>query len=112
MYLDRCLYVCVCVCVCDMYMHSITFQAFGDDPTTTALEKEMATHSSILAWKISWLEEPNIGYRPWGRKESDTTEQLHFFTFFWFTGMTSRDSWVVKPPVMLCRVPGLVRRPV
>ena len=23
-----------------------------------ALEKEMATHSSILAWKISWMEEP------------------------------------------------------
>ena len=22
------------------------------------LEKEMATHSSILAWKISWIEEP------------------------------------------------------
>ena len=26
----------------------------GDDP----LEKEMITHSSILAWKISWTEEP------------------------------------------------------
>ena len=23
------------------------------------LEKEMATHSSILAWKIPWMEEPN-----------------------------------------------------
>ena len=37
------------------------------------LEKEMATHSSILAWKIPWTEEP-VGYSPWGRKESDTTE--------------------------------------
>ena len=36
------------------------------------LEKEMATHSSILAWKIPWTEEP--GYSPWGRKESVTTE--------------------------------------
>ena len=36
------------------------------------LEKEMATHSSILAWKIPWMEEP--GYNPWGQKESDTTE--------------------------------------
>ena len=26
----------------------------GEDP----LEKEMATHSSILAWKIPWMEEP------------------------------------------------------
>ena len=39
------------------------------------LEKEMATHSSTLAWKIPWMEEPC--YSPWGRKESDTTEQLH-----------------------------------
>ena len=37
------------------------------------LEKEMATHSSILAWKIPWTEEP-VGYSPWGRKESDTAE--------------------------------------
>ena len=27
------------------------------------LEEEMATHSSILAWKISWTEEP-VGYSP------------------------------------------------
>ena len=32
----------------------------------------MATHSSILAWKISWTEEPD-GYNPWGHKELDTT---------------------------------------
>ena len=32
------------------------------------LEKEMATHSSTLAWKIPC---------PWGRKESDTSERLH-----------------------------------
>ena len=37
------------------------------------LEKGMATHSSILAWRIPWTEEPE-GYSPWGRKESDTTE--------------------------------------
>ena len=40
------------------------------------LEKEMAIHSSILAWKIPWTEEL-AGYSPWGRKELDTTEQLH-----------------------------------
>ena len=34
---------------------------------------EMATHSSILAWKISWTEEPG-GLRPTRHKESDTTE--------------------------------------
>ena len=39
----------------------------------------MATHSSVLAWRIPWTEEPG-GYSPHGRKESDTTEQakLHF----------------------------------
>ena len=42
------------------------------------LEKKMATHSSIPAWKIPWMEEP-VGYsRPWGCKELDTTERFHF----------------------------------
>jgi len=35
------------------------------------LEKEMATHSSILTWRIPWM-----GYSPWDCKESDTAEQL------------------------------------
>ena len=38
-----------------------------------SLEEEMATHSSILAWRIPCTEEPG-GLSPWGRKESDTTE--------------------------------------
>ena len=41
------------------------------------LEKEMATHSSILAWRIPWMEELG-GLQSTGRKESDTTERLHF----------------------------------
>ena len=39
------------------------------------LEKEMATHSSILAWKISWIEEPG-GLQFMGCKDSDTTEAI------------------------------------
>ena len=39
------------------------------------LEKEIATHSSILAWRIPWTEERG-GLQPWGGKESDMTEQL------------------------------------
>ena len=39
------------------------------------LEKKMATHSSILAWKIPWTEK--LG-STWGRKELDTTERLHY----------------------------------
>ena len=38
------------------------------------LEEGMATHSSILAWKSPWTEEPRGGYGPWGRKELDMTE--------------------------------------
>ena len=45
-------------------------QSLGqEDP----LEKGTATHSSILAWRIPWREEPG-GVRPWGLKELDTTE--------------------------------------
>ena len=35
----------------------------------------MAIHSSILAWKIPWMEEPGR-LQSMGRKESDTNEQL------------------------------------
>ena len=45
------------------------------------LEKTMATHSSNLAWKIPWMEEPGR-YSLWGHKEPDTTERLHFHIFF------------------------------
>ena len=38
-------------------------------------EKETATHSSILAWKIPWMEEPG-GLQSMGSRESDMTEQL------------------------------------
>ena len=41
------------------------------------LEKEMATHSSILAWRIPWMEELSE-LKSTGHKESDTTERLHF----------------------------------
>ena len=44
------------------------------------LEKEMVTHSSILAWKIPWMEEPGRLYSPWGCKESEMTEWLHFLS--------------------------------
>jgi len=41
------------------------------------MEKAMAPHSSTLAWKIPWMEEPGR-CSPWGRRGSDMTEQLHF----------------------------------
>jgi len=44
------------------------------------LEKEMTTHSSILARK-SHGQRNLAGYSPWGCTESDMTEQLNIFTF-------------------------------
>ena len=38
-----------------------------------ALEKKMATHSSVLAWRIPGTVEP-VGLQSWGCTESDTTE--------------------------------------
>jgi len=40
----------------------------------------MANHYSTLAWKIPGTEEHGR-LQPMGHKESDTTEQLHTFTF-------------------------------
>ena len=43
------------------------------------LEKEMATHSSIIAWKVPWMEEPGR-LQSIGLQESDTIERLHFLS--------------------------------
>ena len=42
----------------------------------------MTTHSSILAWKIPWTEEPGGLYSPWGCKESDMTDSYDINTDF------------------------------
>ena len=50
-------------------MQETWVQSLGqEDP----LEKEMATHSSILAWRIPWTEEPR-GIQFMGLQESDPT---------------------------------------
>ena len=43
-------------------------------------EKGMATHSSILAWRIPWTEEPG-GLQSLGSQRVDVTERLHFHFF-------------------------------
>ena len=43
-----------------------------------SLEKEMATHSGILAWKTPQTEEPG---GLWGGKESDKTERTQWHTW-------------------------------
>ena len=44
------------------------------------LEKEMAIHSSILAWKIAWMEEPG------SLQSLGSTERLHFTLNHWRFG--------------------------
>ena len=43
-----------------------TFHAKMDTIKDRNVEKEMATNSSILAWKSPWTEEPGPGCSPWG----------------------------------------------
>ena len=52
-------------------MQETWVQSLGQE---TPLEKGMATHSSVLAWRIPWTEELVVVYSPWGRRESDMTE--------------------------------------
>ena len=61
------------------------------------LQKAMAPHSSTLAWKIPWMEEPGR-LQSWGRWGSDTTERLHFyFSLSLFTFMHWRRKWQPTP---------------
>ena len=60
--------------MCQLYFHS-----------SVILEKEMAPHSSTLAWKIPWTEEPG-SLQSMGSQELDTTEQLHFHFSLSFIG--------------------------
>ena len=46
-------------------MQETRVQSQGQEDT---LEKGMATHSSVLAWRIPWTEEPDGLYSPWGRR--------------------------------------------
>ena len=53
-------------------MQETRIQSLGQaDP----LEKDMATHPSILAWRIPYTRSLE-GYSSWGHKESDMIEQL------------------------------------
>ena len=58
-----------------------------------SLEKGMATHSSILAWRSLWTEEPG-GLQPMGSQKSlTTTERL---THLLSTGCELGKSWLSR----------------
>ena len=63
------------------------------------LEKEIATHSSILAWKIPWTEEPG-GLQVQGVAESDTTQRLHFTSLICYKQCL--DHMIIKADCCLC----------
>ena len=71
--------------------------AMQEDP----LEKEMATHSSILAWRIPWTEEP-------GRLQSMMSLRVgHDFTFtFTFHFHALEKEMATHPSVLAWRIPG------
>ena len=56
------------------------------------LEKEVAPHSSTLAWKIPWTEEPGR-LQSIGLQESDTTERLHIHHILLLTEALDRFSY-------------------
>ena len=64
-------------------------------------EKAMATHSGTLAWKILWQRSLE-GCSSWGRKESDTTERLHFDFSLSCTGEGNGN----PSSVLAWRIPG------
>ena len=74
------------------------------------LEKEMATHSRTLAWKIPWTEEPGrlVDYIPWGLKESDKWYILfigyfkHFMTGVAYTSKDCHCCLVAKSCLTFC----------
>ena len=70
----------------------------GFNPWVQFLEKEMATHSSVLAWRIPWTEEPGR-LQSMRFQKSDMTEQLNhhlncafFFFFGWQWGPWTNNS--------------------
>ena len=58
------------------------------------LEEEMATHSSVLPWRIPWTEEPG------GHKESDTTEHIHSFIIY--TSTSNQHVFITYPLIKHC----------
>ena len=60
-------------------MQETWIQSLGwEDPR----ERWMATHPSILAWRIAWTESL-MGYSPWGGEESDMTRWLTLYCINW-----------------------------
>ena len=70
-----------------------------------SLEKGMSTHSSILAWRIPWTEEPGR-LSKWDRRELDMTEQLSFHFLHHFEALViSHVQFFATLWTVLCQTP-------
>ena len=69
-------------------------------PYNAGMEKAMAPHSSTLAWKIPWMEEPG-GLQPMGSLRVGTTERLHFHFHALEKAMATHST------VLAWRIPGM-----
>ena len=68
------------------------------------LEKEMAVHSSILAWRLPWTEEPG-GLQSVGSQESDMTERLnHHHVFITFDSVSKESACNAGDPGFIPRL--------
>ena len=72
-------------------------EAWVQSPTPEdPLEKEMATHTSILAWEIPQTEEPGK-YSPWGHKRvGQNFVILDWIHNIGFTSLYSRNKHIIK----------------
>ena len=55
-------------------------------------EKGMATHSTVLAWRIPWTDE--LDQSPWGNKELATTERLTLSLSILFSNLHYKLGWM------------------
>ena len=89
--------------ICDIYIYNTKWlqdvqllSLLYDTVTCRILEKEMATHSSILAWKIPWTEK--FGRLVHGAaRDSDTTERLKHCCFSLHNNIL-RPKYVIQIP--------------
>ena len=70
MYIHTCIYICISICIGPAVknlsaMQETQVQSLGWEVPP---EEGMASHSSILAWRIPWTEKSAGLYSPWGRK--------------------------------------------
>ena len=74
------------------------------------LEKEMATHSNILAWEIPWTEAPgrlqSMGFQSGTQLNMHSCPQYPFVCVFGSSILPLMDAWVATPAVWVPVRPG------